>query len=74
MTLFQRTLKTVANSHKCGDTFPQKSSFMVLLNKFYLKKKEFAAKYFIFRNCLTFRKNFKKKKKNLVGMEEKLTL
>jgi hypothetical protein len=37
--LFQETLKTVANRHKCGDTIPKNLVFYHFLTIFFLKKK-----------------------------------
>jgi hypothetical protein len=74
MTLFQRTLKTIANRHKCGDTFPEK--IVLWPFKVKLQKNKKIAKKNSFSELVSHLDNFskKRKEKKLVGMEEKLTL
>lgn len=49
MTLFQGTLKTLANIHKfCGETLPKKSKKLSLLDDFFLIKGESMIGYYVF--------------------------
>ncbi len=62
MTLFQGTLKTISNRHKCDDTLPPKKENLLLLGD--LKTKEFTIKYFVFRKLCHILTNFCPKKKD----------
>jgi hypothetical protein len=48
--LLQKTLKTVARRHKCGDTIHKKPVFCCFLANFFLKNREFAIEFSVFRN------------------------
>jgi hypothetical protein len=42
-------VKTVASRHKCGDTIPKKTVLCRFLANFFLKNREFATEYSVFR-------------------------
>jgi hypothetical protein len=66
--LFQETLKTVANRHKCGDTIPKKSKFSVAFWRIvFLKNREFVTEYFFFRRLCRHLAIFRQKKSHCEG-------
>jgi hypothetical protein len=53
MTLFQGTLKTLANIHKfCGETLPKNSNFLSLLDDFFLNKRRIYDRILCFQQIM----------------------
>jgi len=63
VTLFQGTLKTVASTHKCGDTLPKKIDFCLLLGRLFIRKKRIHDRIVHFQKTVSLFGEFLPKKK-----------